>query len=70
YNGTKMVLFGGDNATQISVASISILDIDTMVWTNGEDAPDPRSGMACTVAGDNFIVWGGYKEVASGDTIG
>jgi hypothetical protein len=54
-----MVLFGGDNGSGPSVASISVLDIATMVWTDGEDAPDPRSEMACTVAGDNFIVWGG-----------
>ncbi|KAG0274488.1 hypothetical protein BGZ96_004315, partial [Linnemannia gamsii] len=41
-----------------------------MVWTDGEDAPDPRSEMACTVAGDNFVVWGGYKELLTTDTIG
>ncbi|KAF9141053.1 hypothetical protein BG015_001416 [Linnemannia schmuckeri] len=68
YNGTKMILFGGDGSGP-SVASISILDIPTMTWTNGKDAPDARSEMACSVAGDNFIVWGGYKEMLSVDSV-
>ena len=53
-----MVLFGGDGSGP-SVASLSILDVPTMTWTTGKDAPDARSEMACAVAGDNFIVWGG-----------
>ncbi|KAF8947283.1 hypothetical protein BGZ47_009671 [Haplosporangium gracile] len=68
YNGTKMILFGGDGLGP-SVASLSILDISTMTWTNGKDAPDARSEMACSVAGDNFIVWGGYKEMLSIDSV-
>jgi hypothetical protein len=54
-----MILFGGDNGTASSVASISILDVSSMKWTNGNNAPDARSEMACSVSGDNFIVWGG-----------
>ncbi|KAG0214663.1 hypothetical protein BGX28_001701 [Mortierella sp. GBA30] len=61
YNGTKMVVFGGITITRQPVASIYILDLGTLTWTRGKDA-DPlqrRSDMACTVAGDNFIAWGG-----------
>ncbi|KAF9120905.1 hypothetical protein BGX30_002890 [Mortierella sp. GBA39] len=68
YNGTKMILFGGDGSGP-SVASLSILDIPTMTWTIGKDAPDARSEMACAVAGDNFVVWGGYKEMLSVDSV-
>ncbi|KAG9071504.1 hypothetical protein KI688_005716 [Linnemannia hyalina] len=68
YNGTKMILFGGDGSGP-SVASLSILDIPTMTWTVGKDAPDARSEMACAVAGDNFVVWGGYKEMLSVDSV-
>lgn len=53
-----MILFGGDGSGP-SVASLSILDISTMTWITGKDAPDARSEMACAVAGDNFVVWGG-----------
>ncbi|KAH7056317.1 hypothetical protein BKA57DRAFT_489127 [Linnemannia elongata] len=68
YNGTKMILFGGDGSGP-SVASLSILDISTMTWITGKDAPDARSEMACAVAGDNFVVWGGYKEMLSADSV-
>ncbi|KAG0051314.1 hypothetical protein BGZ83_003874 [Gryganskiella cystojenkinii] len=61
YGGTKMVLFGGCTVTRQSLGSIYILDVNTLSWTKGPDV-DPaqnRSGMACAVAGDNFIAWGG-----------
>lgn len=62
YNGTKMVVFGGqDVSTYVLLSSIYLLDLKTLVWTRGADA-DPsqgRRGMACAVAGDNFIAWGG-----------
>ncbi|KAG0316867.1 hypothetical protein BGZ97_006280 [Linnemannia gamsii] len=61
YNGTKMLLFGGDTGSA-SVATLSILDVKTMAWSKAKDAPDTRSDMACSVSGDNFIVWGGYKR--------
>ncbi|KAK5823547.1 hypothetical protein F5H01DRAFT_363211 [Linnemannia elongata] len=63
YNGTKMILFGGDDGIGPSVGSISILDVASMKWTSGNDAPAPeaRSEMACSAAGDNFVAWGGYK---------
>ncbi|KAG9071505.1 hypothetical protein KI688_005717 [Linnemannia hyalina] len=63
YKGTKMILFGGVNGTGPSVGSISILDVASMKWTSGNDAPAPeaRAEMACSVAGDNFVAWGGYK---------
>ncbi|KAF9983904.1 hypothetical protein BGZ75_004544 [Mortierella antarctica] len=61
YNGTKMVVFGGVNVARQTVAGIYVLDVETMIWTKGKDI-DPllsRSDMACSVAGDNFIAWGG-----------
>ncbi|CAO3574104.1 unnamed protein product [Mortierella alpina] len=61
YGGTKMILFGGCTISRRSLGSIYILDMKTLSWTKGPDV-DPtqnRSGMACAVAGDNFVVWGG-----------
>ncbi|KAF9933814.1 hypothetical protein BGZ67_004134 [Mortierella alpina] len=66
YNGTKMVVFGGNTIAREPQASIFILDVATLTWAQGNDA-DPsqrRSDMTCTVAGDNFVVWGG-EYVAS-----
>jgi hypothetical protein len=62
YNGTKMLLFGGDSSSsEPSVGMLHILDVRNMIWskTEGVDPSLGRSSMACAVSGDNFIVWGG-----------
>ncbi|KAG0211239.1 hypothetical protein BGX28_008306 [Mortierella sp. GBA30] len=65
YNGAKMILFGGISTELLStLGSIWILDVLSLSWKKGVNI-DPlqnRTGMACTVAGDNFIVWGGNNN--------
>ncbi|KAG0254450.1 Acyl-CoA-binding domain-containing protein 5 [Mortierella polycephala] len=61
YDGTKMILFGGKDKDSQLLGSIYIFDLASMSWTKGADI-DPsqnRASMACTVAGDNFVAWGG-----------
>ncbi|KAF9118434.1 hypothetical protein BG015_006619, partial [Linnemannia schmuckeri] len=70
YNGTKMVVFGGETFPLIrTLSSIYILDLQTLVWTKGTDVhpSQNRSDMACAVSGDYFIAWGGgyYDETTS-----
>ncbi|KAF9174152.1 hypothetical protein BGX21_007616 [Mortierella sp. AD011] len=67
YNGTKMVMFGGqigraDQKTPLG--SIYILDVQTWTWTKGADINPSlaRNGMACAVSGDYFIAWGGGQS--------
>ncbi len=58
YNGTKIVTLGGNPGKP---NSIYLLDATTLVWTKGA-ASKPgygRSGSACAVVGDYFIVVGG-----------
>ncbi|KAF9952521.1 hypothetical protein BGZ70_000582 [Mortierella alpina] len=60
YKGTKMVVFGGRTKAGVR-GSIFFLDVLEMKWSKGPDA-DPsqhRSHMACAVAGDNLVIWGG-----------
>ncbi|KAF9935145.1 hypothetical protein FBU30_007524 [Linnemannia zychae] len=63
YNGTKIIFFGGNTVSTISVATIYILDVTTMTWKQGPDADasQARSSMACGVSGDNFVAWGGLQ---------
>ncbi|KAH7034400.1 hypothetical protein BKA57DRAFT_476077 [Linnemannia elongata] len=70
YNGTKMILFGGHNSSGPSGGYLFILDVPTMTWSQGlsVDPSQNRSSMACSVSGDNFIVWGGYKWDPLGST--
>lgn len=59
--GSKMVVFGGRSRGGAVRGSIFFLDVFEMKWSQGPDA-DPsqhRYGMACTVAGDNVVIWGG-----------
>ncbi|KAF9143071.1 hypothetical protein BGX30_001446 [Mortierella sp. GBA39] len=64
YRGTKMILFGGIGADQVATGSIYILDLPTMVWSQGPNV-DPlqnRSHMACGVSGDSLVVFGGMRR--------
>ncbi|KAF9567052.1 hypothetical protein EC968_003521 [Mortierella alpina] len=72
YNGTKMVVFGGNTIAREPQAGIFILDVKTLVWTQGNasDQSQRRSDMTCTVAGDNFVVWGGEFVASKIDLFG
>ncbi|KAG0292385.1 hypothetical protein BGZ97_005612 [Linnemannia gamsii] len=62
--GSKMVVYGGTtNANSTLQGDVYILDVASLTWTKG---PKPgtsqfRRNMACTAAGDNFVVWGGQS---------
>jgi hypothetical protein len=49
-----MILFGGDDDATSSSANLFILDVRSMTWIE----------MACSIAGDNFIIWGGNNPVS------
>ncbi|KAF9999412.1 hypothetical protein BGZ80_006572, partial [Entomortierella chlamydospora] len=61
YNGTKMILFGGQDTSNNPTNSIYILDLSNQTWTMGNniDISLSRNGGACASYGDNFIGWGG-----------
>ncbi|KAG0375779.1 hypothetical protein BGX24_008673 [Mortierella sp. AD032] len=60
-----MVLYGGSLINSISTlqGDVYILDIATLTWTKGPvpSSSQLRRNMACTVAGSNFVVWGGQS---------
>ncbi|KAG0007190.1 hypothetical protein BGZ80_004959, partial [Entomortierella chlamydospora] len=61
YNGTKMVIFGGTLYSSY-IPSIYILDLQSLVWSQGTDIDQSlaRSRMACATSGDSFVAWGGF----------
>ncbi|KAG0362889.1 hypothetical protein BGX24_005041, partial [Mortierella sp. AD032] len=61
YGGTKMILFGGAGLDGVAKAGIYILDVRTREWTEGKAVgpAQARTNMACAVAGDSFLAWGG-----------
>ncbi|KAK3835595.1 MAG: hypothetical protein J3R72DRAFT_494060 [Linnemannia gamsii] len=61
YNGTKILLFGGLTSTGAAVGTLYTLDVTNMIWSLSESTQPSqnRYGMACSVSGDNFVIWGG-----------
>ncbi|KAF9376470.1 hypothetical protein BGX21_003479 [Mortierella sp. AD011] len=60
YNGTKMILFGGQDTGNNPTNSIYILNLSNQTWTMGNniDMSLSRNGGACASYGDNFVGWG------------
>ncbi|KAF9125218.1 hypothetical protein BGW39_007563 [Mortierella sp. 14UC] len=70
-SGTKLIIYGRLESNFYS-NELFILDIPTRVWSAGPSTPKPRIYMACTLAGDQFIAWGGIHsstEMASSDAM-
>ncbi|KAF9157859.1 hypothetical protein BGX21_001912 [Mortierella sp. AD011] len=67
-----MVLFGGTTSSLQPSGSIYILDIQNLSWTKGADIKSSlgRESMACTVAGDNFVAWGGDLDYEQHKSLG
>ncbi|KAI1305001.1 hypothetical protein EDD11_005025 [Mortierella claussenii] len=79
-DGTRVVVFGGrvpltSTTKVISESTFSsefyVLDVVSGVWRQGPNATSPRVYMACLIAGDQFLVWGGSdnNQVLSGGPI-
>ncbi|KAF9093097.1 hypothetical protein BGX23_003661 [Mortierella sp. AD031] len=64
YNGTKMVVFGGTDLHENSSGNIYILDVQSRRWEAGKpvNPNQARCNMACAVAGDSFVAWGGDNK--------
>lgn len=58
-DGTKVVVFGGRLDSTSYARDIWILDIPSMLWTQGPSLSEPRASAACVLAGNTFIAWGG-----------
>jgi hypothetical protein len=57
-----MLLFGGHTLDFTSFSkTLYTLNVETMTWSQEQlpITPENRAGMACSVSGDNFIIWGG-----------
>ncbi|KAG9319673.1 hypothetical protein KVV02_002861, partial [Mortierella alpina] len=55
YNGTKILMVGSTGGPQY----LQILDVETLVWTDGAEVDQYRARVSCTAVGDYLIVTGG-----------
>lgn len=70
-NGTKIVIYGGRFRNWTVSGELWILDLVTYTWTQGSSGP-PRYYTACTIAGDQFLAWGGsvsLTDIASSEML-
>lgn len=63
--GKKMIVFGGTGLDGIAKDSLYIFHVYNNTWTTGASAglSQARTNMACAVAGDSFIAWGGIENI-------
>lgn len=60
-DGTKIVIYGGCLRNNTIVGELWILNVVTYTWSQAASGP-PRSHSACTIAGDQFLIWGGKTD--------
>jgi hypothetical protein len=53
-----LAIYGGKDANLNVVGELWMLDLVTSTWRQGRKGP-PRAFAACTIAGDQFLIWGG-----------
>ncbi|KAF9899726.1 hypothetical protein EC991_008418 [Linnemannia zychae] len=63
-DGTKVIIYGGHLWTGLPAGDLWILDVVNSTWTRGRSGPI-RARAACTIAGDQFLLWGGTTELES-----
>ncbi|KAG0289821.1 hypothetical protein BGZ96_006690 [Linnemannia gamsii] len=61
-DGTKIAIYGGRLRNNTIVGELWILNIITYTWTQAASGP-PRTHSACTIAGDQFLIWGGRADL-------
>lgn len=64
-----MVVYGGSlvDANSTLQGDVYILDVTSLTWTKAPPPPSNsqfRRNMACTAAGNNFVVWGGISSLS------
>ncbi|KAG0063612.1 hypothetical protein BGZ92_005952, partial [Podila epicladia] len=69
-DGSKAVIFGGwappGNKTALALNDLWILDAATLTWKQGVSVPRGNVGYAaCTIAGNQLIIWGGFQYLNS-----
>ncbi|KAF9169300.1 hypothetical protein BGX20_010497 [Mortierella sp. AD010] len=61
-------LFGGTSDSKITLGDFYSLDINNLVWTTLNVTNNTRTSMACAVANNMFIVWGGNSSSTEGNS--
>ncbi|KAG0377367.1 hypothetical protein BGX24_006256 [Mortierella sp. AD032] len=57
-DGTKIVIYGGYFGNETVANDLWVLDVVASTWTRGRSGPK-LSRATCTIAGDQFLLWGG-----------
>ncbi|KAF9146275.1 hypothetical protein BGX30_002531 [Mortierella sp. GBA39] len=58
-DGSKVLIYGGRLRTNTVSNEVFVLDVMGQMWTQGVSSNQTRMYTACTVAGDQLLIWGG-----------
>ncbi|KAF9570994.1 hypothetical protein EC968_001135 [Mortierella alpina] len=66
-DGSKYYMFGGSFMADNKLnGELFILNMQSKLWSRAPMA-SPRTKMACAVAGNSLVIWGGYQDI--GETL-
>lgn len=60
-DGTKVLIYGGRLRTNVVSNEVFVLDVMGQSWTQGVSSNQTRMYTACTVAGNQLLIWGGIS---------
>ncbi|KAF9539434.1 hypothetical protein EC957_005393 [Mortierella hygrophila] len=58
-DGSKVLIYGGRLRSNTVTNDVFVLDVVGQTWTQGVSSNQSRMYTACTVAGDQLLIWGG-----------
>ncbi|KAG9061056.1 hypothetical protein KI688_007685 [Linnemannia hyalina] len=58
-DGSKVLIYGGRLRSNTIANDVFVLDVLGQMWTQGVSSNQSRMYTACTVAGDQLLIWGG-----------
>ncbi|KAF9339792.1 hypothetical protein BGZ91_004690 [Linnemannia elongata] len=63
-DGSKVLIYGGRLLSNTVTNDVFVLDVVGQTWTQGVSSSQSRMYTACTVAGDQLLIWGGVTGVS------
>ncbi|KAG9061055.1 hypothetical protein KI688_007684 [Linnemannia hyalina] len=62
-DGSKVLIYGGRLRSNTVGSDVFVLDVIGQTWTQGVSSYQSRMYTACTVVGDQLLIWGGAASV-------
>ena len=61
-SGKALVVAGGEGEGHTRLATVEVMDTDTLQWSTASSLPNPLTNATATVCGDRIFLVGGFQE--------